>query len=88
MVLPVDLVDDDIYELTESFSASLSALSLPPFITLGPDAATATVADDDCKWVGFLLRYTCLFTLHIWHCFDCLSAFKEIYWLLSLILGF
>ncbi len=48
--VPVNLVNDNIYENLESFTASLTG-SLPSFVTLGPDAATANVADDDCKCV-------------------------------------
>ena len=44
----VTIMNDDAYELTETFSASLSFDGDPvPRVTLSPDAAVATILDDD-----------------------------------------
>ena len=44
----VNTLNDDAYERTETFNASLSFDGDPvPTVTLSPDAAVATIVDDD-----------------------------------------
>ncbi len=51
-VISVRLINDEIYEFTESFIASLSASGvLPSFVTLGPETAQVDIADDDSTLV-------------------------------------
>ena len=46
--ISVNIMNDDAYELTETFSATLSFDGAPvPRVTLSPDAAIATILDDD-----------------------------------------
>ncbi len=50
----VAIVDDDILEGEVSFFANLSfvdASSIPVGVTINPDTATATIVDDDGKFV-------------------------------------
>ena len=45
---PVPLIDDDIFELTEQFGASLTFPEVPPSrVTLASDPAQVTILDDD-----------------------------------------
>ena len=51
-VISVPIINDQIYEFAESFTASLSASGvLPSFVTLGPDTAQADIADDESTLV-------------------------------------
>ena len=46
--VPVNIIGDTIFELTESFNASLSFPGDPvPRVTLDPDSAQTTIIDDD-----------------------------------------
>ncbi len=51
-VISVPIINDQIYEFAESFTASLSASGvLPSFVTLGPETAQVDIADDDSTLV-------------------------------------
>ncbi len=46
----VPLTDDGVYELTETFTASLSFISSAiPLVSFSPDEATVTIRDDKSK---------------------------------------
>ena len=46
--IPVDINNDNVFELTEMFSAALSFPGDPiPRVTLSPDSAQITIFDDD-----------------------------------------
>ena len=46
--VPVPIIGDNIFELTELFSASLAFAGAPiPRVTLAPDSAEVTIQDDD-----------------------------------------
>ncbi len=46
--VPIPLMNDSIYELTETFIAGLSFTSdFPPRTTISPDNATITIIDDE-----------------------------------------
>ncbi len=50
----VAIVDDDILEREERFFAKLSfvdASSIPVGVTISPDTATATIVDNDSKFI-------------------------------------
>ena len=47
----VNITNDDAYELTETFRATLSFNENSiQFVILSPDAAIATIMDDDGEW--------------------------------------
>ena len=49
----VTIINDDAFELTESFSASLSLVSPNTSrITIAPDEASITIEDDDSEFHG------------------------------------
>ena len=44
----IPLSDDNVYELTESFTASLGFVSIAvPLVSFSPDNAIVTITDDD-----------------------------------------
>ena len=46
--IPIDLINDNIFELTEMFNAALSfSGDQIPRVTLSPDSAQITIFDDD-----------------------------------------
>ena len=52
-LISIPIIDDDAFELTESFSASLSLVSpITPRITVSPDEASVTIEDDDSEFCG------------------------------------
>ena len=51
--LEVQTTEDTVVEGDETFTASISADSLPPGVTLGTSTATATIDDDDTATLGF-----------------------------------
>ena len=52
-LISIPIIDDDAFELTESFSASLSLVSpITPRITVSPDEASVTIEDDDSEFRG------------------------------------
>ena len=49
--IPVPIINDGAFELTESFSAALSLVSpLTPRITIAEDEASITIEDDDSEF--------------------------------------
>ncbi len=53
--VPVSLINDGVYELTETFSASLSFTSdVPPHTTISPNNAAITIADDESMLLNIL----------------------------------
>ena len=49
----IPIINDDAFELTESFSASLSLVSpVTSRITIAPDEASITIEDDDSEFHG------------------------------------
>ncbi len=51
--VPVSLIDDDIYELTETFTAGLNFTSdVPPRTTISPNNATITILDDESMFLN------------------------------------
>ena len=48
--ISIPIINDDAFELTESFSASLSVISpITPRITVDQDIANITIEDHDCE---------------------------------------
>jgi hypothetical protein len=46
------LINDSIYEISESLAASLSFPGpMPPRASIGPDTANITIVDEDCKYI-------------------------------------
>ena len=51
--IPVLIINDDAFELTELFSAALSLVSpLTPRITVAPHEASIIIEDDDSEFHG------------------------------------
>ena len=64
--VPVTIIDDTVFELTESFIVTLSFPGAPvPGVTLDPDSAQTTILDDD-GWYIFLIVPLC--SLYIYTC--------------------
>ncbi len=60
--VPIPLINDSIYELTETFTAGLSFTSdVPPRTTISPNSATITIIDDESMFkksiIGFNLSF-------------------------------
>ena len=57
--VPVSLINDGVYELTETIPASLSFTSdVPPRTTISPNNATITIIDDESMFLNILpLKY-------------------------------
>ena len=52
-IISIPIINDDAFELTELFSASLSLISpLTSRITVDPDEANITIEDDDSEFHG------------------------------------
>ena len=57
--ISVPIINDDAFELTESFSASLSLVSpVTSRITIAPDEASITIEDDDSEFHGGFCVYS------------------------------
>ncbi len=55
--VPIHLIDDGIYELTEIFTASLSFTSdVPPRFTISPNIANITIIDDESMFKKSTVR--------------------------------
>ncbi len=53
--VPVSLINDGVYELTETFSASLTFTSdVPPRTTISPNNANITIIDDESMFLNIL----------------------------------
>ena len=57
--IPLTLVDDDVFELTETLQASLSFPGgiAPPRVLIDPGLATVTIFDDDGEFIYTLLMF-------------------------------
>ena len=56
--IPVPIINDDAFELTESFSAALSLISpITPRITVAPNEAGITIEDDDSEFHGGVVSW-------------------------------
>ena len=70
--VPVPIIDDSIFELTELFSASLAFPGAPiPRVSLAPDFAEVTILDDDGQhYIKYCMHLSLLWVYHIiLHCF-------------------
>ncbi len=55
--VPIFLMNDTFYELTETFTANLSFTSdVPPRTTISPNSATITIIDDESMFKKYTVR--------------------------------
>ena len=52
--VPVNITDDCVYEGEEDFSGTLTLVSDPPRVTIGPSNAVATILDDEGMQTTFM----------------------------------
>ena len=71
--IPIPLIDDSIFELTETLQASLSVSGgvAPEHVILNPDLADITILDDDSELSlkalsSSTLRCVCTFSCCVW----------------------
>ena len=57
-MINVTIINDSVFEVTESFSVSLALPgSIPPRVTLAPNSAQITILDDDGQFNDLILWY-------------------------------
>ena len=54
----VPLVNDSMHEFLESFSVAVALSCNHSWVLLGQSLATVLIADDDSKWLSYVLQFT------------------------------
>ena len=62
----VSLVDDNVYEFIENFTARLTFVEAADRVTIDPGSAQVQILDDDGKLLIIITYFWCLFIVTVW----------------------
>ena len=64
----VSIIDDDVYEVNETFELVINSLFLPVNVSVvNPNQTTVIIKNDDCKWCDklyFVMKLDFVFVMH------------------------